>query len=244
MDTRRHFERVMARELGVPRDSRYAIYSANIWKTFLNMLPDRYAPILDVGCGGGGLLYALEKEGFRALHGCDFIDVVPDDLLTTNASIQTCDFLLSDYDNAAFKAVISTMVIEHVLDERRFIDKVHYVLKTGGIALITSVLKKSWAWYFYKNDNGDRVIEPSHVREYKSVYEFVRLFEDKFDVVMVDTPVLKYPVVDPLLRFAFRTTGCRWFADAPMRSRVFCHIRKIRIPIWGYYAIEVIVRKR
>lgn len=133
------------------------------------------------------------------------------------------------------------MVIEHV-DDRQFVSEIHRVLRPQGIALISSVVKRKWAWYFYKNEHGERVLGPTHLREYKSIAEFTRLFQSGFDLIDVQTTQCA-PLIEPFFRTLFVRTRNTWFRDAPTKNQLFRALRYIRVPIPGYYSIEIIVRK-
>ncbi len=243
MDTAKHFQITYSRELDAPRDVRYAVYSSRVWKRFLSLLPDRQARILDVGCGSGCVLYALEQAGYEKLTGCDFVNAVSNGFLA-KARIHVGDFSRIGFADESFDAVVSTMVIEHVSDDQGFMQDIGKLLKPGGVTLVTSVLKKPWAWYFYRNPQGQRVLEHSHLREYRSVAEFTRLFEQWAEVILLETPSIKFPLVDHVFRLLLRLTGVRWFAEAPMSNPVVKQLRKLRVPIPGYHAIEVVIRKK
>ena len=47
----------------------------------------------------------------------------------------------------------------------------------GVYFFVTSVIKAKNAWYFYKNTAGETVLDPSHLKEYKSIQEFEKVFD-------------------------------------------------------------------
>ena len=240
--SKKHFEvSYSSRTFLPPQDIRFSIYSTKIWNNFLSLsrLDDK---VVDFGCGGGTVLYCLEKNGFKNLFGIDFCNTIPDGFLKYSKFVKA-DVLSTGFENGFFDSVISTMVIEH-LDEEKFKNEVSRVLKVGGLALITSVMKKKRAWYFYKNNKGERVIEPTHIKEYLSVDEFRGIFENDFEVIEVQSPILKYPIIDPIFRGLFSLFKIQALRELPTRNYFLSKLRNIRIPILGYYSIEIILRKK
>ncbi|HOS88825.1 MAG TPA: methyltransferase domain-containing protein [bacterium] len=224
-----------------PDDVKFSVYSTKIWEEFLDTLPVE-GEIADFGCGEGTLLYCLEEKGFKNLYGIDFIDVVPDGFLK-HAKFLKGDVLGVPLEDKSLDGVVSTMVIEHV-DERKFIEEVHRVLKKDGVALITSVLKGKFSWYFYKNSKGETVVEPTHLKEYRSVKEYEDLFKDGFEVLLLRKPTLKYPLVDPVYRLVFKLTRSEKLRKLFTTNIILKKLRGFRIPIPGYYSIEILVRKK
>ena len=125
-------------------DSKHTHAHAYILDKLVNMLDkDRNQTILDLGCGNGSLANALLQKGFN-VYGTDASvkgieianktnpgrfavqDLSSDDLPPELASIQ-------------FDTIISTEVIEHLYDPRKFIDFTkRTLLKNGGGEIIIS----------------------------------------------------------------------------------------------------------
>src|SRR5205814_775579 len=107
----------------------------------------------DLGCGDGPWFKLLESKGHispaqpvyavdleaarlrRVAHRFPYAKTVlaPGDDVPQIAS-GTLDF------------IISTMVLEHVPDELKFLAEIRRMLKPGGKAYVTTVFKKRWAW--------------------------------------------------------------------------------------------------
>lgn len=243
ISTRQHFASNYQNYSLLPSpDIKYAIYSLEIWNTFLSLIPDKKSQIIDFGCGAGTLLRALEDLGYTNLFGIDFIDAIPKGFLKRSTFLYS-DLLQSSLESNSFDAVLSTMTIEH-LDENLFQEEVSRVLKPGGIALITSVLKSKFSWYFYKNAKGETVIEPSHLKEYRSMEEFRKIFYKNFEVVLLRAPILRYPLIDPILRLLLAATKNTFFKNIIEKNNFFKIIRKLRVPIPGYRSVEIIVKKK
>jgi ubiquinone/menaquinone biosynthesis C-methylase UbiE len=130
-------------------------------------------------------------------------------------------------------AVISTMVMEHVPDEDAYLAEIRRILRPGGRAYLTTVFKKRWAWYFRRRD-GESVLDPSHLREYTDLGAFRALVREAgFRELALERRLLWFPLLDPLL---FRVGG-----GLTARPRLLRAVRAVKVPIAGYYALELVV---
>jgi 2-polyprenyl-3-methyl-5-hydroxy-6-metoxy-1,4-benzoquinol methylase len=150
-------------------------------------LLERYLPagplaFADIGCGDGPLFAALERDGFigpeRPVYA---VDLAPARLARVPARFPWMETVVASAD-ASLDFVCSTIVLEHVPDERAYLAEIKRILRPGGRAHVTTVFKKPWAWYFRKRD-GESVLDTSHLREYTST-ETVR------DLMPARTPPL------------------------------------------------------
>jgi SAM-dependent methyltransferase len=106
------------------------------------------ARILDYGCGEGGLVYRLLELGFDA-YGFDIHERAnyrsPDDRRrfgfvtrgtddTTDQRIERATFRLP-FDDNAFDLIVSTSVLEHVLDLEPVLAEIARVTDRGGVTL-------------------------------------------------------------------------------------------------------------
>ena len=113
--------------------------------------------LLEIGCGEG--------RGISLLSSC-CRRYVALDKITENIEHLSCIYRNVEFINAtvppideiaenSFDTVVSFQVIEHIKDDRRFLEEVHRILKPGGKALITTPnIKKTLS----RN--------PWHIREY------------------------------------------------------------------------------
>lgn len=121
-------------------------------RKFLGMVLKRYATtkklcILDVGCGTGGIMEFLKKNGFK-VFGIDVNDEAvkycrQKDLEVTSGLATKMDFL----DNI-FDIVLALDVLEHVENDSSAVKEIYRVLKKGGI-LIATVPAHKFLWSYH-----------------------------------------------------------------------------------------------
>ena len=216
----------------------------------LPQLLERHLPagplaFADLGCGDGPLFAALERGGFigpeRPVYA---VDLAPARLARFAARFPTIETVVASADavpaiaDASLDFVCSTMVLEHVPDERAYLAEIKRILRPGGRAYVTTVFKKPWAWYFRKRD-GESVLDTSHLREYTDL-DVVRVFISSAGLreLALERRLLWFPLLDPLL---FRL-GHR-FADLSARQSLLRALRAPRLPIPGYYSLELILER-
>lgn len=203
-----------------------------------------WTAILDVGCGDGATLYALNQLGYLKSKTVFAIDLSPKRVKRTQ-SISTefscyvddaCE--LRNIPSNSIDFLVSSQVIEHVPDDDAMIRQIARVLSEGGIVYISTVFKTPNAWYFYKQ-NGQSVIDPTHLREYVNDNELTSLL-DSHDLSIIET--IKSPIVKPIIGFHLlsRIGAAR---DAFIRSALLRSLHRIRVPLPGYYIWEIVARK-
>lgn len=104
--------------------------------------------ILDVGCGAGGILYALQEIGFKHLLGIDpFIqkDITYANGLTIRK--QHIHEVKGQWDRIMFHHSF-----EHMAEQVDVLTSVKSLLPTDGICCISMPVVSSFAWEKYKTD--------------------------------------------------------------------------------------------
>jgi len=139
------------------------------------MVAERLAPgsVLDVGCGGGGLVAALLAAGHDA-RGVDVSAPIiaaaqryleARDLDPSRVSAETLDSLADR--GAHFDNVVSMDCLEHVDDDVAMFEKLVAITRPGGGRLVITVPALMWLYGRRDRDIGHyRRYDPSRLREF------------------------------------------------------------------------------
>jgi 2-polyprenyl-3-methyl-5-hydroxy-6-metoxy-1,4-benzoquinol methylase len=201
-----------------------------------------FSNILDCGCGDGSLLYALTRRNdFRAkkIFAIDLsqkrIELVKKIDADIIATVDSAEEMATIVDQS-IDFFISTQVIEHV-DDKKMVTKIAEKVKNGGMIYVSTVFKKWYGWYFYRN-HGTWVLDPTHLREYTSEEQLLDLFDKREFVLLENRKQLQwFPVSD----FFIKRLGLK---DRKLYENRFMQIiRKVKIPIPGYYNWEIVLRR-
>ena len=136
--------------------------------------------IVDLGCGDGGtILGILKKYKNKKIVG---VDISPRRIKSLRKRLPKYNFICRDVCNTRllkhFDLVICTQVIEHVENDKKLLKEIYRILKPLGYLYISSVIRKSWAIYKYRNRHKRFVLDPTHEYEYSSKKEFVNLLKN------------------------------------------------------------------
>jgi ubiquinone/menaquinone biosynthesis C-methylase UbiE len=209
-------------------------------------LPAGPVTFADFGCGDGPLFRALVTGGFIAPGRSVYaVDLDPARLARVSARFPWIQTIVAPADavpeigDGTLQFVASTMVLEHVPDERSYLDEIRRVLRPGGRAYVTTVFKKPWAWYFRSRDD-EHVLDTSHLREYTDLRAFRELLTEggRFRIVALERNPLWFPLLDPIL---FQVSARR--PGLTRRTRLLPWLRAPKVPIPGYYALEVVLER-
>lgn len=204
-------------------------------------LPSGPLALADIGCGDGPLFAALARDGhIGSSRPAYAVDLAEERLARVKERFAFITPLMGSADEelpiptGSLDFVISTMIMEHVQNERAYLAQISRVLRAGGRAYITTVFKRDWAWYFRKRD-GESVLDVTHIREYTDLDAFRDLVMGGglfSKLVDLQTIPMWFPLLDPIL-FRFRPRS-------PALVRML-RVPKVRIP--GYFSLEVVVEK-
>ena len=198
---------------------------------------------LDLGCGDGNVLHALKARGLLEGRTVYALDISPNRIANVRQGnpefhcqvADACD--PSGIADQSIDLLMSTMVIEHVPSDEAMLRQIARVLRAGGRAYISTVFKKPWAWYFHRC-NGRWALDPTHVREYTREGQLLDLLTRAgLTVLHSRKTLLAYPLIDPLLR----VLGCS--RQVYLHSFLLRALRRIKLPILGYFNWEIVCQK-
>lgn len=204
-------------------------------------IPNGPLALADIGCGDGPLFAALARGGYIGPQRPVFaVDLAEERLARVTERFHFIQPITGSADaelaipSGSLDFVISTMIMEHVENERDYLEQISRALRPGGRAYITTVFKREWARYFRKRD-GVSVLDVTHIREYTDLEAFCDLvtggglFSKLVDLQIIP---MRFPLLDPIL---FR-----------LRPQSIAMVRMLRIPkvrIPGYFSLELVVEK-
>ena len=128
-----------------------------LFKAYVVGTPYVKGDVLEVGCGEGRGIDVLMKNA-TSFTAVDKIKPVIDGLQKKYPSARFMSMNippLTGLADNAYDVVVSFQVIEHIEDDRKFLQEIHRVLKPGGTALLTT-----------PNRRLSLTRNPWHVREY------------------------------------------------------------------------------
>lgn len=205
---------------------------------------------VDLGCGDGRLVFALYEKGLLNNVGeIVGVDISERRIERLTKELPFVKGIVSDVLNieelpdSSFDFAVCSQVIEHVEYDDVLVLEIKRLLKDGGLAYVSSVIKKWYGVYLYFKDGSFR-LDPTHVKEYPSANEFVGLFANKgFKIINAETHLVMFPLIDLVtrlfVRFGLIEPDVRFY----QQHRVLGGFRKLRIPVVGYRSIEVLARK-
>lgn len=214
-------------------------------------LQDSGGKLVEVGSGDGAKLRTLLDSGaasrFSEIVATDISDVRVRRLRARlpEASALVADALNLPFESESVDFVLSDQVIEHVPDDVAMAREIYRVLRPGGRACVGSVLKRWWAWYFHRN-NGRWVLDPTHVREYGSLDEFRRVFEQAgFTMRDLRVAPMPYGMGEVIMRVLVRLRITSDEASIALynRSRLLRALSNVRAAVPGYYGCWAYLQK-
>lgn len=113
--------------------------------------------VLEIGCGEGRGMQLLVPKA-KTFMAVDKLDALPEELKNRFPEVTFRAMNIPPLDGIAdnsFDTVISFQVIEHIKDDKLFLEEIYRVLRPGGVALITT-----------PNRSMSLTRNPWHVREY------------------------------------------------------------------------------
>jgi cyclopropane fatty-acyl-phospholipid synthase-like methyltransferase len=184
-----------------------------------HMLPGRGRRLLEIGCGHGDMLVEASMRGYEvagvefSAHAVEIANRRLGRSAVSAGSIGTIELPAEYFDVVAFADVI-----EHLRDPKAFLQRVHAVLKPGGMAVLITPSLDSWSrrtmgtkWIEYK-------VEHLFYFSRRSIWELLRSCAFHEIGIQSNRKVLtldylwrhfdrfKVPVVSPLIGLLRRVT--------------------------------------
>ncbi|MEM3648011.1 MAG: class I SAM-dependent methyltransferase, partial [Thermoproteota archaeon] len=120
--------------------------------------------MVDLGCGDGRLIFAMYRKGLLNSVGEVYgVDISSERIKRLKKELPFVKGIVSDAQNArelpdsSFDLVICSQLIEHVKDDDALVLEIKRLLKSGGLAYVSSVVKKWYGIYFYFNNGSFRL---------------------------------------------------------------------------------------
>jgi len=206
--------------------------------------------LIDIGCGDGVLLLAIVKNGYLSGDKIVGFDISKTRLKKLKKSHPNINIVQGDACNLfifkphSFNIPISSQVIEHIHNQDAFLSGIYSLLRPCSYFYISSVIKGRNAFWIYRN-NGQIVLDPTHVHEFKSKDEFVSLLEKYgFLPITIQTYPVKFGLMDCIIRsliiIGLKIENAEFFF---INHKWPSFINKIKIPVPGYFIIEGIFRR-
>jgi 2-polyprenyl-3-methyl-5-hydroxy-6-metoxy-1,4-benzoquinol methylase len=142
--------------------------------------------ILDFGCGRGWLSHKL--TAFGHVTGAD---LSPESVKraagffpeVTFKVINAAEPVSGQLPEQFFDIVVSSEVIEHVLNQQEYLNNIFILLKPGGYLVLTTPNARWYSHHFYK----DRQSWKQPVEQWLSANELKSLLADRFHIEKLDT---------------------------------------------------------
>ena len=106
---------------------------------YINKRNNERGRLFEIGCGEGGFIKACQQDGWQ-VYGLDISAECVAYAKNTHKldNVFVGDFLEFEIEDAQFDVVIMNHLIEHLPDPRSNFEKIHRILKPGGILCIST----------------------------------------------------------------------------------------------------------
>jgi ubiquinone/menaquinone biosynthesis C-methylase UbiE len=195
--------------------------------------------VLDLGAGDGEILYGLKNELKDA------------EVIAVEISPVRCEQMRKEFKNIKiicrdatktklrsgyFDFIICNQVIEHIEKYGKLIREIYRLLKPGGGCFLSTVYKEKFNFGYYRNKKGERVLDPTHVCEYTN--NDLKLELSKVFKIYSHKIPIWFSITDFILpRLGIQ--GHIYETNKWLRM-----LRKIKLPIIGYYTWEFMLWKK
>jgi 2-polyprenyl-3-methyl-5-hydroxy-6-metoxy-1,4-benzoquinol methylase len=204
-----------------------------------------WASFADIGCGDGALLGGLRQAGLLEGKRAFGVELSKTRVERARAASPFVQIIESDaaaipqLETGSIDLVATTQVIEHVVDDTQMLRELRRIVSSDGLVYLSTVHKRPYGWYFYRC-NGRWVLDPTHLREYTADEQLTGPAQAAgFEVIRNVKELFWFPLMDPVIKRALGGSGHK-----ALTSPVVSVLRKVRIPIVGYYNWELVLKPR
>lgn len=209
----------------------------------------RPVTVLDVGCGDGLKIgYLLDRGFFSERDRVIGLDVNPARIERVKAKYAILDGRVGDattlagIDDDSCDGAIASAVIEHLADTDLFLRNLRRVLRPGGRAYVSSLVRRKHIVYMYRNPSGEFSRDPEHIYEWRSDEEFRAVMGRHLKVVKFRSS--PFEVTAGCAALLLRRVGLMGDAAA---ARACAAIDRalpwLKVPDPFFHRVEVIVEK-
>jgi 2-polyprenyl-3-methyl-5-hydroxy-6-metoxy-1,4-benzoquinol methylase len=203
--------------------------------------------LLDLGCGDGRILFALENRGLlnNAVKVIG-VDISPTRIAALLKYVKNAVGIVSDacdvkeLKDESFDVIICNQVIEHVENDEKLAREIARLLKPDGIAYISSVFKQRKAMWIYWQ-RGEFWLDPTHLREYLSAKDFTNIL-NKGGLRIIELSISKFSF--PLLHLILRVIiKAKLLSPDRIRLSTLKLKPKLCVSPPGYWLVECLAVK-
>lgn len=205
------------------------------------VMAGRSGSALDMGCGDGVLLSVLQ-DAYGAsweLVGFEVSRRRAETARRRGHQVVVEETAKVPLKPASFDLVISTHVIEHAPDDRAYAAELYRMVRPDGFVYVETPVKLPGAWYFRRNPQAGWVLDPTHLREYRSAASVNEVLTSAgLEVVHEDLTPVRFPLAaaELLARRVLR-------APSPKPTRRLAGLRRVQVPIPRYRQQAVLARR-
>lgn len=197
--------------------------------------------VLDLGAGDGEILYGLRD---RIDHNKTYaVEISAERVFHINAELPWVTGIVGNatklnwFTDSTIDIVICNQVVEHIKEEDELLNEIYRVLTKNGVCFLSTIFKEGFNFGYYWKKNGERVLDVTHVREYTNASLLIKL-KKMFDHVYSH----KIPVWFSITDFILPRLGIQ--GHIYEKNWVLRMLRKVKLPIVGYYTWEFLLWKK
>ncbi|MDL5154672.1 class I SAM-dependent methyltransferase [Actinomycetospora termitidis] len=195
--------------------------------------------MIDVGCGDG-ILLDLVRGSFGDSWGIQGFEISA--ARADIARARGHEVLVDERGDVpaaagAFDLVTSTHVIEHAPDDAAYAAELARLVRPGGLVYVETPVKMRGAWYFRRNPEAGWVLDPTHVREYRSAGAVNAVLRSAgLEILAEDLTPVKFPLAAAELLV-------RRLARLPQPTGARTGLGAVGVPIPRYRQQAVLARR-